>query len=109
MRAPTIPEAHLGAVILATVLTWSWIGYFAWHNPGVGPLVTPLVFIPFGVWLRWAWRSVQSQRRSGGYLADDDPRRTMAASAQVQGEQAARAFAQAVARGELRHLDERQQ
>lgn len=109
MRAPTIPEAHLGAVILAAVLTWSWIGYFAWHYPGgVGPLVTPFVFIPFGMWLRWAWRSVQSQRRSGRYLADDDLRRTMAEAAQVQGKQAARAFVQAVERGELRHLDEGQ-
>jgi hypothetical protein len=202
VRTPTIPEAHLGAVILATALAWSWIGYFAWGWPGVASLVTPLVFIPFGVWLRWAWRAVRRERRPGNvpgvaegpfelppsttgrrtmppsppprpsrkfvqavervelrppgfytmmdpecadlhygfpyppgdkeqHIAsdgsewvfnnlgggewdavsdpDDDLRRTMAAAAEVQGEQAARAFVKAVERGELRHLDEGQE
>lgn len=63
MRAPTIPEAHLAAVILSTVLAWSWVGYFAWHHPGYGPLLTPLVFIPFGIWLRFAWLTMKLQHR----------------------------------------------
>lgn len=108
MRGPTIPEAHLGAVILATVLAWSWIGYLAWHHPGFAPLVTPFVLIPFGVWLHWAWRSMQHQRHRDRYPTDDDLRRAMAAAAAMHGEQAAQKFVQAVERGELRHLDEGQ-
>jgi hypothetical protein len=125
VRTPTIPEAHLGAVIIAASLAWSWYGFAAWQYP-VAAVAAPLVFIPFGVWLRWAWRAVRRERRPGnvpgvaegpfelppsttGRRTMPDLRRTMAAAAEVQGEQAARAFVKAVERGELRHLDEGQE
>lgn len=65
MRAPTVPEAHLGAVILASALAWSWYGFAAWQHP-LAAVAGPLLFVPFGVWLRWAWQSLQLQRRVVG-------------------------------------------
>lgn len=69
MRAPTIPEAHLVAVILSTVLAWSWYGFAIGRYPAAAA-AAPFVFVPFGVWLWWAWLGLRLQRRVAAMYAD---------------------------------------
>lgn len=92
MRAPTIPEAHLAAVILATVLAWSWVGYLAWHYPTAGTLLTPVVFIPFGIWLRFAWLTMQLQHRVAKAYAEQMQQRTGLPAATMSPEDLRRAL-----------------
>lgn len=65
MRAPTIPEAHVAAVAaltlaLAVIVT---AGALLVGPPIAWQLAAPFVLVPMGGWLRWAWLSVQLQRR----------------------------------------------
>ena len=57
-----MPEKHLAAVALATVLAWSWYAFAAWQSPAWA-LAAPAVFGPFGFWLRDAYYTVRQQHR----------------------------------------------
>lgn len=65
MRAPTVPAAHFAAVVLSTVALAGIVimGASLIGPPIVWQVATPFVLMPCGFWLRWAWKTLQLQRR----------------------------------------------
>lgn len=63
MRAPTIPEAHLAAVIALTVALVALFGVLVvLVHPAFQFVMVP-AGLALGFWLRWAWVMLRLQRR----------------------------------------------
>lgn len=63
MRAPTIPEAHLAAVITLTIALVALVGTLVvFVHPAFQYVIVP-AGLALGFWLRWAWVMLRLQRR----------------------------------------------